>query len=126
MGADDSECDAPTGRAPIAPGRISGLYCDTLATQEPRWSRIGPSLKFATIAAPSRSAPSVNATKFRHMTPCLARLQRLFLIAECLIHMTARASRSAIGGKRSDEVAADDDRRVMAAVARHVHVVAFT
>jgi len=35
-----------------------------------------------------------------------------------LIHMTAQGSRSAIREKRSDEVAAD--RRIMAAVARHV------
>jgi hypothetical protein len=37
-----------------------------------------------------------------------------------LIHMTAQGSRSAIREKRSDEVAADEDRRIMAAVARHV------
>ena len=36
-------------------------------------------------------------------------------IAEYLIHMTAQGSRSAIRGKRSDEVAADEDRRIMAA-----------
>ena len=54
------------------------------------------------------------------------RIQRLFIIAEYLIHMTARGSRSAIRGKRSDEVAANEDRRIMAAVARHVHVVALT
>jgi hypothetical protein len=34
--------------------------------------------------------------------------------------MTAQGSRSAIREKRSDEVAADEDRRIMAAVARHV------
>ena len=57
------------------------------------------------IAAPSRSAANVNATKSSDMPPSLIRIQRLFLIAEYLIHMTARASRSAIRGKRSDEVA---------------------
>jgi hypothetical protein len=34
--------------------------------------------------------------------------------------MTAQGSRAAIREKRSDEVAADEDRRIMAAVARHV------
>ena len=76
--------------------------------------------QFAIIAAPSRSAANANATKSRHMPPSLIRIQRLFIIAEYLIHMTAQGSRSAIRGKRSDEVAADDDRRIMAAAARHV------
>jgi hypothetical protein len=52
-------------------------YCDAWVTHEPRWSRIGPSLTFATIAAPSRSAANVNATKSRHMPPSLFRIQRL-------------------------------------------------
>ena len=51
------------------------------------------------------------------MPPSFFRIQRLFLY---LIHMTAQGSRSAIREKRSDEVAADEDRRIMAAVARHV------
>jgi hypothetical protein len=54
------------------------------------------------------------------MPPSLFRIQRLFRIARYLIHMTALGSRSAIRGKRSDEVTADEDRRIMAAVARHV------
>ena len=89
-------------------------------THEPRWSFIGPSLKFAIIAAPSKSAANVNATKSRHMPPSLFRIQRLFIIAGYLIHMTALGSRSAIRGKRSDKVTADEDKRIMAAVARHV------
>ena len=71
-------------------------------------------LTFATIAAPSRSAANVNATKSRHMPPSL------FRSSGCLFPMTAQGSRSAIREKRSDEVAADEDRRIMAAVARHV------
>ena len=80
-------------------------------------------MTFAMIAAPSRSAANVNATKSSDMPPSLIRIQRLFLIAEYLIHMTAQGSRSAIRGKRSDEVAADEDRRIMAAAARHVQSV---
>ena len=77
----------------------SSPYRDAWATQEPRWSRIGPSVTFAMIAAPSRSAANVNATKSSDMPPSLIRIQRLFLIAEYLIHMTAQGSRSAIRGK---------------------------
>jgi hypothetical protein len=84
-------------------------YCDEWVTHEPRWSRIGPSLTFATIAAPSRSAANVNVTKSRDMPPSLFRIQR-----------SAQGSRSAIREKRSDEVVADEDRRITAAAARHV------
>jgi hypothetical protein len=54
------------------------------------------------------------------MPPSLIRIQRLFIIAGYLITVTAQGSRSAIRGKRSDEVAADEDKRIMAAVARHI------
>ena len=64
------------------------------------------------IAAPSRSAANVNATKSSDMPPSLIRIQRLFLFAEYLIHMTAQGSRSAI----REKVAADEDWRIVAAV----------
>ena len=73
---------------------------------------------FAIIAAPS--AANVNAAKSRNISLSLIRIQRLFIVAEHLIHMTAQGSRSSIRRKRSDEVAADEDRRIMAAVARHL------
>ena len=73
-----------------------GAYRDAWVTHEPRCSRIGPSLTFAIIAAQSRSTENANATKSRHMPPSLFRIQRLFIIAGYLVHMTAQGSRSAI------------------------------
>jgi hypothetical protein len=48
----------------IDPGP-SGAYRDARATHAPRCSRIGPSVTFAMIAAPSRSTETVNATQSR-------------------------------------------------------------
>ena len=78
-------------RPEVRPG-----YLDAWVTHEPRCSRIGPSLTFAIIAAPNRSAANVNATQSRHMPPSLIRIQRLFVIDGYLVHMTAQGSRAAI------------------------------
>lgn len=40
---------------------------DARLTHAPRYSRIGPSLRFAIIAAPNRSTKNVNTTKSRHL-----------------------------------------------------------
>jgi hypothetical protein len=82
----------------LGPRSVIGAYRDAWVTHEPRCSRIGPSLTFAIIAAQSRSTENANATKSRHMPPSLFRIQRLFIIAGYLVHMTAQGSRSAIKG----------------------------
>jgi hypothetical protein len=74
---------------------------------------------FAISAAPSRSAANVNATTSRHMPRSLIRIQRLFIIAG-YHHCDGLRVKVRDQRKRSDEVAADEDRGIMAAVAPHV------
>src|SRR6476619_7076063 len=67
-----SRTTSQRGRIGRLPQRLS---FDAWVTQEPRCSRIGPSPTFAIIAAPSRSAANVNATRSRHMPPSRFRIR---------------------------------------------------
>jgi hypothetical protein len=71
--AEQTRCPCADGKYTIRSSIPLG-YRNAWVTHEPRCSRIGPSLKFAIIAAPNRSTKNVNSTKsrqFHDMLPSL-------------------------------------------------------